>query len=258
MWMEAFAIFSVVLATHCPYCWKDLCQYQLLILHTYQQFGSHIWLAYDRASCENAVATNLVDWSEINKQLFNFHAAGTRGQQHSWSRTFEPSCSSHSTITCQSWDRGCCSPQMSIAILLIIAEAALGLIVLFIAQAWLLLSPGRQQRVNHPPCNSPSHSKSKLIWSELFQISLTSTLCCCFGQCWTLNVDQFCRELSRHHNPRLVASVLEGIHHGLKKGFSHLQPLRSAKRNKPSVYEHPTVTDESLMTRGLQHSSSSL
>ena len=42
-------------------------------------------------------------------------------------------------------------PQMSIAILLNIAEAALGLIVLFIAQAWLLLSPGRQQRVDHPP-----------------------------------------------------------------------------------------------------------
>lgn len=126
-------------------------------------------------------------------------------------------------------------PQMSIAILLIIAEAALGLIVLFIAQAWLLLSPGRQQRVNHPPCNSPSRSKSKLIWSELFQISLTSTLCCCFGLCWTLNVDQFCRELSRHHNTRLVASVLEGIHHGFKKGFSHLQPLRSAKWNKPLV-----------------------
>lgn len=109
MWMEAFAIFSAVLATHFPYCWKDLCQYQLLILHTYQQFGSHNWLAYDRASCENAVATNLVDSSEINMQLFNFHAAGTCEQQDSWSRTFEPFCSSHSTITCRSWDRGCCS-----------------------------------------------------------------------------------------------------------------------------------------------------
>ena len=40
---------------------------------------------------------------------------------------------------------------MSTVILLIIPEAALGLIMLFIAQAWLLLSPGRQQRVDHPP-----------------------------------------------------------------------------------------------------------
>jgi len=40
---------------------------------------------------------------------------------------------------------------MSIAILLIIAKAALGLIVLFIDQPWLLLSPGRQPRVDHPP-----------------------------------------------------------------------------------------------------------
>ena len=190
MWMEAFAIFSVVLATHCPYCWKDLCQYQLLILHTYQQFGSHIWLAYDRASCENAVATNLVDWSEINMQLFNFHAvqALVDSRIHG---------AEHLSLLVQATQRlpadlrigAAALPQMSIAILLIIAEAALGLIMLFIAQAWLLLSPGRQQRVDHPPCSSPSRSKSKLIWSELFQISLTSTLCCCFGLCWTLNVD---------------------------------------------------------------------
>lgn len=108
MWMEAFAFFSLVLATHFPHRWKDLSQSQLLILGTYQQFGNRVWyvwyIAYDRASRENAAATNRVDWSEINMQLFNFHAAGTptRGQQDSWSRTFEPSGSSHSQITCRS------------------------------------------------------------------------------------------------------------------------------------------------------------
>ena len=61
-----------------------------------------------------------------------------------------------------------------------------------------------------------------------------------------LNVDQFCRELSCHPNPQLVSSVLDGICHGFKLGFSHLQPLRLAKRNKPSTYEHLTVIDEYL------------
>lgn len=83
--MEAFSIFSLVLTTHFPHSWKDLCQYQLLILRTFQQFGNRVWLAYDRAFREHAAASNLVDWSEINVQLFNFHAAGAlaRGPQDS-------------------------------------------------------------------------------------------------------------------------------------------------------------------------------
>ena len=61
-----------------------------------------------------------------------------------------------------------------------------------------------------------------------------------------LKVDQFCRELSHHPNPQLVSSVLDGIRHGFKLGFSHHQPLRSARRNKPSAYAHPAVIDEYL------------
>ena len=110
-WMEAFAIFKPVLATHFSHCWKDLCRCQLLILRTYQQFGNHIWLAYDRAICEHAVATNLLDQSGMNMQLFNFYAAGarTRGQLDLWSRTAEPSGLTHSQIICKSWNSGCCS-----------------------------------------------------------------------------------------------------------------------------------------------------
>jgi len=43
--MEAFAIFSLILVTHFPHQWKDLMQYQLLILRTFTislvQFGWH-------------------------------------------------------------------------------------------------------------------------------------------------------------------------------------------------------------------------
>ena len=37
LWMEAFAIFSLILVCHFPNRWKDLMQYQLLILRTYRR-----------------------------------------------------------------------------------------------------------------------------------------------------------------------------------------------------------------------------
>ena len=51
-------------------------QYQLLILRTHRQFAGRVWLGYVRAFREHAAASNLTDWSTINVQLFNFHAAG--------------------------------------------------------------------------------------------------------------------------------------------------------------------------------------
>ena len=50
-------------------------QYQLLILRTHRQFAGRVWLGYVRAFREHAAASNLTDWSTINVQLFNFHAA---------------------------------------------------------------------------------------------------------------------------------------------------------------------------------------
>ena len=36
------------LTSYFPYPWKDLSQYKLLILLTYQQFSGHLWLNYDQ------------------------------------------------------------------------------------------------------------------------------------------------------------------------------------------------------------------
>ena len=95
-WMEAFLTFMLVLSSYFPHRWKDLCQYQLLILQTHRQFASRVWLSYDRAFRQHAAATNLVDWSSINVQLFNFHAAGSsvRGRNDVPSGSSEPSGSS--------------------------------------------------------------------------------------------------------------------------------------------------------------------
>lgn len=61
-----------------------------------------------------------------------------------------------------------------------------------------------------------------------------------------LCVEQFTWDLRRHPNPERVAFLLDGLRNGFKLGFSQNQTLKSAKRNKPSAYEHPSVIDEYL------------
>lgn len=114
-WMEAYSTFMLILTLYFPHCWKDLCQYQLLILQTHRQFATHVWLCYDRAFCWHAAATNLVDWSSIDIQLFNFHAVGALvcGRSNASSGSSEPSGSSTSQIVCRSWNRGQCSTPFS-------------------------------------------------------------------------------------------------------------------------------------------------
>ena len=109
--MEAFSIYSLVLTSHFPHRWRDLSQYKLLILRTYQKFSNRVWLAYDRAFREHAAATNLTDWSNMNMQLFNFHAAGTSTHGHGElaNESAEPAGAPCSQIVCKSWNRGRCS-----------------------------------------------------------------------------------------------------------------------------------------------------
>ena len=102
-WSEAFSIFSLILATHFPSRWRDLTLYKLLILRTYRQFQGNAWLAYDRAFREHAAAARLTDWSSINVQLFNFHAAGS-----SVRRSFTEPTGSSSAVVCKSWNNGFC------------------------------------------------------------------------------------------------------------------------------------------------------
>lgn len=42
-----------------PYHWKDLNQYQLLILHMFCHFLGKVWLAYNQAFREHATGTHL-------------------------------------------------------------------------------------------------------------------------------------------------------------------------------------------------------
>ena len=110
-WMEAFVIFSLILVSSFPHRWKDLMQYQLLILRTYRHFSGRVWLAYDQAFREHAAATRLTDWSSMNVQLFNFHAVGSSvhgSSLPSSNESPEPRGSSSSPILCKSWNMPSC------------------------------------------------------------------------------------------------------------------------------------------------------
>lgn len=61
--------------SHFPHRWKDLIQYQLLILRTYSHYSGRVWLGY-HAFREHAATSKLTDWSAMNVQLFNSPAAG--------------------------------------------------------------------------------------------------------------------------------------------------------------------------------------
>ena len=115
-WLEAFSIYCLILSSHFPHRWKDLMQYQLLILRTHRQFAGRVWLAYERAFREHAAASNLTDWSTINVQLFNFHAAGAsvRSRGELSDEFSEPRGAPSSLIICKSWNRGhCVAPSSS-------------------------------------------------------------------------------------------------------------------------------------------------
>ena len=108
-WSEAFSIYSLILASHYPSRWRDLTLYKLLILRTYRQFQGNAWLTYDRAFREHAAAARLTDWSSINVQLFNFHAAGS-----SVRRSFTEPSGSSSAVVCRSWNNGFCVAPSSL------------------------------------------------------------------------------------------------------------------------------------------------
>ena len=75
-----------------------------------------VWLAYDQAFRQHAAATKLIDWSTMNAQLYNFHAAGASvrsGSGGSLSELPEPAGADSSQVICRSWNRGRCSAQFA-------------------------------------------------------------------------------------------------------------------------------------------------
>ena len=63
-----------------------------------------------------------------------------------------------------------------------------------------------------------------------------------------LNVSQFTPDLAGHPDRQAVAYVLEGLQDGFRLGFQPARRLKPSKKNKPSAFQNPKVTDNYLAT----------
>ena len=61
-----------------------------------------------------------------------------------------------------------------------------------------------------------------------------------------LNVSQFTLDLAGHPDRQAVAYVLEGLQHGFRLGLQPACRLKSAEKNKPSVFQN--LIDDYLAT----------
>ena len=115
-WSEAFSVFTLILTSYFPHSWKDLMCYKLLILQKHRHLSGRVWRSKDTAFRQHAAATKQVDWSNMNSELFNFHAAGASLRPGASAASLdvpEPSGAPSSQIICRSWNRGRCSSQYS-------------------------------------------------------------------------------------------------------------------------------------------------
>ena len=118
-WTQAFTIYCLVLCTYHPHRATDLLQYKLLILRTHQQFRGSCWRTYDQSIRREPAALHLVDWSKMNPELFQFHAAAALGLSGSQPPTSgvnpgEARGSPQSPILCRSWNSGRCSSSFRV------------------------------------------------------------------------------------------------------------------------------------------------
>ena len=119
-WSEAFTIFTLILTSYFPHRWKDLTSYIIashpMHVPPVQWSCSNGWHNYDQAFCQHAAATKLLDWSTMNIQLYNFHAAGASvhsGSGVSLSELPEPSGADSFQVIGRLWNRGRCSAQFA-------------------------------------------------------------------------------------------------------------------------------------------------
>ena len=62
LWLQAFAIYMLVMVTDWPSRAEDLIRYQLLILRRHAQFGGLALYNYDEAFCHDTAAHQVTDW----------------------------------------------------------------------------------------------------------------------------------------------------------------------------------------------------
>ena len=78
-----------------------------LIIRIAKQFPGRCWYNYDRAFRLQAAASNLLNWSQINSDLYHYHTSvSVQTSRPQISRTREPRGNQNASIACKSWNTG--------------------------------------------------------------------------------------------------------------------------------------------------------
>ena len=81
-----------------------------LIIHIAKQFPGWCWYNYDRAFRLQATASNLINWTQINSDLYHCHTSvAVQTSRPQTSRMRERRGNQSSPIACKSWNAGACS-----------------------------------------------------------------------------------------------------------------------------------------------------
>ena len=74
-WVECFNSYIAVITSFRPERARDLLAYMTLIIHIAKQFPGRCWYNYDRAFRLQATASNLINWTQINSDLYHCHTS---------------------------------------------------------------------------------------------------------------------------------------------------------------------------------------
>ena len=109
-WVECFNSYIAVITSFRPERARDLLAYMTLIIHIAKQFPGRCWYNYDRGFRLQATASNLINWTQINSDLYHCHTSvAVQTSRPQTSRMRERRGNQSSPITCKSWNAGACS-----------------------------------------------------------------------------------------------------------------------------------------------------
>ena len=109
-WVECFNSYIAVITSFRPERAQDLLAYMTLIIHIAKQFPGRCWYNYDRAFRLQATASNLINWTQINSDLYHCHTSvAVQTSRPQTSRMRERRGNQSSPIACKSWNTGACS-----------------------------------------------------------------------------------------------------------------------------------------------------
>lgn len=109
-WVECFNSYIALITSFRPERARDLLAYMALIIRIAKQFPGRCWYNYDRAFRLQAAASNLINWNQINPDLYHYHTSvAVQTSRPQISRTREPRGNQNASTACKSWNTGACS-----------------------------------------------------------------------------------------------------------------------------------------------------